>query len=102
MEIERLVAELTAVCEWQAETLSLAAPERAEIGRKVLELLVEREYYGAAMEGLLTIPEIASVIMAHFETLIWRSAGVPARGRHEELPSRYADIAEKIVEIIYT
>lgn len=102
MEIERLVTELTAVCEWQAETLSLAAPEGAEVRRKVLELLVEREYYRAAMEGLLTKPEIANVIMAHFETLIWRSAGVPGRGRHEELPSRYDDIAEKVIEIIYT
>lgn len=102
MEIERLVAELTAVCKWQAETLSLAAPDGAEIRQKILELLVERQYYSAAMEGLLTKPEIANVIMAHFETLIWRSAGAPGRGRHEELPSRYDDIAEKIVEIIYT
>lgn len=102
MEIERLVAELTAVCEWQAETLSLAAPEGAEIRQKVLELLVERQYYRGAMQGLLTKREIASVLMQHFQTLICRSAGVPEPGRHEELPSRYDDIAQKIVEIIYT
>jgi len=45
MEIARIAAELTAVCEWQAERLSLPAPDAEELPRyddiaeKIIEII---------------------------------------------------------------
>ena len=59
-----------------ASHLGLPKPSDKELSDKICEILIERENYSYAKEGLLTQEETASLLLQHFQTLICRVAGI--------------------------
>ena len=59
-----------------AAQLNLPEPPESELRSKISEILVERNNYNGAIEGLITKDEIASLVLQHFQTLICSHANV--------------------------
>ena len=80
-----------------AERLSLPSPADSEFRNKITEILYERDNYEAAVEGIITKGEMATLLMQHFQTLICRLAESEAPGK----PFECDDIEKLMVKAIF-
>jgi hypothetical protein len=70
------IAELLTCAQRLAGALHLAAPPDAEIESTIRHVLVDRQAFAAAAEGIITRAEAANLLLAHLHTLICDHAGV--------------------------
>jgi predicted ATPase len=97
MTIEKITNDLVEIGRQQAILLCAPPASEVEIRKKIDELLIHRKVYEAAMRNIITRSELANLILAHFQTLICKEAGV---AEPSELID-YEELSKKIIKIVY-
>ena len=95
--IEKIANDLVEIGRQQAILLCAPPASEVELRKKIDELLIHRKIYEAAMRDIITKSELANLILAHFQTLICKEAGV---AEPPELID-YEELSKKIIKIVY-